>query len=177
MDVLLIIDMQEASFSQATRFDAAGMVQRINRLSAMVRGALDRVVFIQHAGTQEDGHLPNSDGWQLLSSLDRLEEDLVIHKTSCDAFYRSDLGATLDELGVERLLVTGCATDFCVDTTIRSAVSHDINVVAVSDCHTTADRAHLGAEQIIEHHNWVWRGLIAPKSWVRVEPSSKFLRQ
>ena len=42
------------------------------------------------------------------------------------------------------LLVTGCATDFCVDTTVRVAASRDYEIVVVADGHTTADRAARG---------------------------------
>ena len=62
------------------------------------------------------------------------------------------------------MLVCGWATDFCVDSTIRSAVSHDYNVVVVSDAHTLNDRPHLDAVSVIRHHNWVWSDLITNRS-------------
>ena len=61
------------------------------------------------------------------------------------------------------LIVTGCATDFCVDTTIRSANSRDYQVVVAADGHTTADRPHVDAGSLIQHHNWLWQNLIHPK--------------
>ncbi|MNF54025.1 hypothetical protein D3C84_354360 [compost metagenome] len=33
----------------------------------------------------------------------------------------------------------------------------------LQDGHTTADRPHLSAEQIIEHHNWMWQHLDLPE--------------
>ncbi|HHQ4551112.1 TPA: cysteine hydrolase, partial [Aeromonas veronii] len=32
-----------------------------------------------------------------------------------------------------------------------------------SDGHTTADRPHLSAAQITEHHHWMWRHLSLPE--------------
>jgi hypothetical protein len=55
-------------------------------------------------------------------------------------------------------------TDFCVDATVRSTVSNDHHVVAVSDAHTLSDRPHLPATSIIAHHNWLWSGLITNRS-------------
>ena len=65
------------------------------------------------------------------------------------------------------MLVTGCATDFCVDTTVRAAMSREYEVVVIADGHTTADRPHIEAVSLIRHHNWLWQDLIHPK--VRVE--------
>lgn len=168
MDILLIIDMQIASFEQAERFDKDGVILRINKLSAHVRSSGGKVVFIQHNGRADDGLEPNSRGWKILPSLDMQTHDLVVNKTICDSFYQTSLSEILYENSCKRVIITGCATDFCVDTTIRSAVSHGYEVVVAADGHTTADRPHLSAKNIIEHHNWVWSDLITPEKEVQV---------
>ncbi len=168
MDVLLIIDMQEALFANQVRYDAAGVVKRINRLSDKIRNKNGKVYFIQHDGNSEEGLAPFTSGWEILSSLKKRDPDIMIRKTICDSFYQTDLKAKLDKLDIDRLIITGCATDFCVDTTVRAAVSHGYHVVIASDCHTTADRPHLNAKQVIQHHNWVWGDLIGPEKRVEV---------
>ena len=168
MDVFLIIDMQKASFSNAERYDADGVVNRINQLSSYIRNNGGTVIFIQHDGTPEDGHVPFTSGWEILPSLSRDESDRIVRKTICDAFYKTDLYRVLNELKVDRLIISGCATDFCVDTTVRAAVSLDYHVIVAADCHTTADRPHLTAEQVIRHHNWVWSELLVPEKKVEV---------
>ncbi|MEW5826639.1 MAG: isochorismatase family protein [Candidatus Bipolaricaulota bacterium] len=170
---LLVIDMQVGLFADGSRFDADGVVSRINALGRAVRAAGGLVVFIQH---EDNGaYAFGSPERQLLSSLERLPEDAAVRKTACDSFYRSDLEKTLRGRGVRRLLVTGCATDFCVDTTLRSAASKDYEVVVVADGHTTADRPHLAAEKIIEHHNWMWERLILPGKQLQVSASEELL--
>ena len=90
------------------------------------------------------------------------EGDAIIRKKSCDAF----LGTTLDEFlrsgSIERVIITGSATDYCVDTTVRSALARSYSTIAPADGHTTSDRPHLSAEKIIEHHNAIWADFIAP---------------
>lgn len=73
------------------------------------------------------------------------------------------------------LLVTDCATDFCVDTTVRAAMSRDYDIVVVSDGHTTADRQHEDAKSLIQHQNWLWRGLIHPKVKIEVMPARELI--
>jgi nicotinamidase-related amidase len=173
MNALLVIDMQVGLFGPDTpRHDANGVVERINALAGAVREAGGTVVFIQHDGPPGDTFEPQSAGWQLLPSLDRRDGDLVVHKRACDAFYETDLAEALDQRRVTRLLVTGCATDFCVDTTVRTAASRDYEIVVVEDGHTTADRPHVDAVSLIRHHNWLWQNLIHPRTRILVAPTA-----
>ena len=79
---------------------------------------------------------------------------------------------TLQRLAPDRVLVVGWATDFCVDSTVRSAVSHDYHVVVVGDAHTPSDRPHLAAPDVIRHHNWLWSGLLTNRS-IRVATTAE----
>ena len=132
-------------------------------------------LFVQHDGPPGDVFEPGRDGWRLLPALEQLPTDPVVHKRACDAFYETDLAQVLDRHGATRLMMTGCATDFCVDTTIRAAASRDYDVTVVEDGHTTADRPHVDALSVIRHHNWVWQNLIHPKVQVKVEPAANLV--
>jgi nicotinamidase-related amidase len=171
---LLIIDMQQGSFTDAApKFDAGGLTRRLNSLADAVRTTNGAVVFIQHDGPLGDPHHPDLPGWKLLPDLDVREGDAIIRKKSCDAF----LGTTLDEFlrsgSIERLIITGSATDYCVDTTVRSALARSYSTIAPADGHTTSDRPHLSAKQIIEHHNAIWADFIAPAGPAIVCPCSE----
>ena len=161
---LIIIDMQQGSFTDATpRHDAKGLVDRLNSLADAVRANDGAVVFVQHDGPQGDPHHPDLPGWKLLPALDARVGDAVIRKKSCDAFLHTDLENFLQSRAIERLIITGCATDYCVDSTVRSALARGYATVVPSDGHTTANRSHLPAEKIIEHHNAIWADFIAPR--------------
>jgi nicotinamidase-related amidase len=147
-----------------------GVISRINQLSEYLRANEGRVIFIQHDGTAEEGLSPNTSGWEILSALTRTDSDIIIRKTTNDAFYNTELHHILARIKPEKSIVSGWATDFCVDTTVRSAVSHNYNVVVASDCHTLSNRPHLKPEQVIEPHVWVWKTLITPAKEVEVIP-------
>jgi len=173
MIALLVIDMQAGLFGvDSPRHDAEGVVGRINTLGRVVREAGGLVIFIQHDGPPGDTFEPGTDGWALLKTLERESADLVVSKQACDAFYRTDLVRILAERDARELLITGCATDFCVDTTVRAAASRDYEVIVVEDGHTTADRPHMDAVSVIRHHNWVWANLILPGRRVTVLSAS-----
>lgn len=59
----------------------------------------------------------------------------------------------LSNHGIQQLIICGYATEFCIDTTVRSAAAHGYNIVLASDAHTTHDKDHLSAHIIRDHHN------------------------
>ena len=161
MEALLVIDMQNVSFTPETpRWDTKGVIERINILAASFRQKGQPVIFIMHDGSADNFCIPNSKEWQIINDLDVRYNDLAINKIANDSFYQSELHNTLNQLNVDKLTITGCATDFCVDSTVKSAINHDYKVSVISDCHTTGDRPHLKAEQVIEHYNWIWEETI-----------------
>lgn len=171
---LLIIDMQKGSFTKATpRFDADGVVNRINKLCATFRSNTLPVIFIQHDGTGTGEFEKNTWEWELLDALEVEPTDTFIDKYANDVFYNSELGERLVALNVTELVITGCATDFCVASTIQSALAKDFNITVLSDGHTTGERPNLTATQVIEHYNWVWQNMIPTKGEVVVESFSQ----
>ncbi len=167
MIALLIIDMQVGLFEgDPPRHDADGVIRRINEIAAVVRAIGGIVIFIQH---EDDGVLARgTQGWAILPVLERRDTDLLVGKQACDSFYETELADLLEQHDARQLIITGCATEFCVDTTIRAAASKNYKVVVVKDAHTTRDRPHLDAKSIITHHNWMWENLILPRDEVKV---------
>ncbi|MFK8165141.1 MAG: isochorismatase family protein [Lewinella sp.] len=167
---LLVIDMQKGSFTpQTPRFDTDGVVERINELAAILREQNYPVVYIQHDGTGTGEFEKHTWEWENLDELIVDSTDIRIDKYANDVFYHSKLQATLAELKVNDLLITGCATDFCVESTIQSALTKDYNITVVEDGHTTGERPHLTAEKVIEHYNWVWQNMIPIKGKLEVK--------
>ena len=175
MKALLVIDMQVGLFEgEPPRLDADGVIRRINEIARVVRATEGIVVFIQHE--DNSGLKRGTEGWEILPTLERMNTDLLVHKQACDSFYETDLSDLLEKHGSQQIIVVGCATDFCVDTTIRAAASRNYEVVVVADAHTTKDRQHLDAEAIINHHNWMWENLILPRSEVQVLPTNSVIK-
>jgi len=162
---VLVIDVQVGLFcAKPPPLEAEAVIARINEVTAQARKAGAPVIFIQHDGGLEDADLaPGTDGWNLHPDLQVRLGEPVIRKTTCDAFYGTPLEAELRARGITTLLLTGFATDFCVDSTLRGAASKDFAVIIVADAHTTTDNPVLKAELVRQHHNWAWTNLITRK--------------
>ncbi len=174
MDVIVVVDMQAGLLAGPPKHDLPGVIGRINALAAALRRRSGAVVWIRHCGKPGDGFERGAPGWEFLPGLDRRAEDLVVEKTLNDAFAGTALQGVLDRLAPDRVLICGWATDFCVDSTIRSAVSRDYYVVVVGDAHTLNDRPHLDAPGVIRHHNWVWGDLLTNRS-IRVATTAEMI--
>jgi len=175
MDALLVVHMQVGLLAGKPKYDLPGVLDRINRLATKVRAQSGKVILIQHCGSRGDDFEPQAPGWEFLPELARKPEDLVLPTTLNDPFAGTDLLTRLTEIRPDRVLVAGWATEFCVDSTVRSTVAHHYDVVAVADGHTLSDRPHLDAAGVIRHHNWVWSNLITQRS-IKVVEAGELLK-
>ncbi len=164
MDAMLVVDMQVGLLNGKPKHDLRGVIERISRLAAKVREQSGTVIFVQHCGGRGDDFEPHTPGWAFLPELPRTPADVIIQKNLNDPFAGTDLQARLNRIAPDRLLITGWATDLCVDATVRSAVANHHNVVVVADGHTLSDRPYLDAVSVIRHHNWIWNNLITQRS-------------
>ena len=170
--------MQKISFTPKTpRYDTEGVIERINLLSDRFRATGDQVIFIQHDGTKENICIPGTKEWEILDALKIDSTDLILSKSANDAFYKTDLKVKLTQLGIDELVITGCATDFCVDATVKSALVQDFNITVIADGHTTADRPYLEAQHVTEFYNWIWSEMTPTNGRIKVTKLDDYLKK
>ncbi len=78
----------------------------------------------------------------IIEPLAPLAGELVIDKNASSAFNGSAIDQLLRNMGVDTLIVTGMATDMCVETTSRDAADRGYNVVLVEDATATFVEEH-----------------------------------
>ncbi|MGY5807150.1 cysteine hydrolase family protein [Rhizobium sp. LEGMi198b] len=178
---LLLIDLQNAVLSglgtpeRQPAIDAAleGVVARLAALKHQARAAGIPSFIVQHDGQGTHRLAKRGEGWQLRREIAPEAGDVVTHKTSCDSFFETDLEARLRAKGITHLVIGGCMTQFCVDTTARRAVSLGFDVTLLSDGHTTADMGKLTFEAIIAHHNMLLDGFDAGPHEIKLIPTAQ----
>ena len=150
---VLVIDMQQGLCEGPdAAHDCVPTIQRINAVALKARKAQIPVFFIQHESKQ--GYLEHGGAaWQLARGLDVQVSDLKVRKNTPDSFLNTDLESLLKGLKIERLVICGMHTEFCVDTTTRRALALGFTVTLVSDAHTSAGNAAISPQQVIAHHN------------------------
>lgn len=154
---LLVIDVQEGIIHDPyfPMWKTEDLIERINRLIDAHHHAHRPVILIRH--TEGEGS-PLQEGlptWQLDQRLHVLSDDVILNKTTPDSFYKTSLLTVLKEHHITDLVICGLQSDYCVDTTTRSAFSHGFGVTLILDAHSTCDSGELNAKDVIDHHNRV----------------------
>jgi ureidoacrylate peracid hydrolase len=63
--------------------------------------------------------------------------DVIVNKHRYNAFYQTDLDLILRAKGIRTLIMTGVATNVCVETTAREGFMRDYYIVFLRDCTAT----------------------------------------
>lgn len=74
---------------------------------------------------------------QVVAALAPLEYELVIGKNASSPFNGTGIDQLLRNMNLETLIVTGMATDMCVETTARDAADRGYNVIVGEDATAT----------------------------------------
>lgn len=174
---LLLVDMQrDILLGKGGPAALAALQETVGRLAGLLERARRRgfpVIHVQHDGPLGHRLERGSPGWEFRPELAPRSSEPVVHKRSCDAFFETRLPEILEAQQIRRLVIGGCMSEYCIDTTCRRAVSLFRDVVLVSDGHTTGDGPELSFAQIVAHHNRVLDGFSAGRWSVRTVPSAE----
>jgi nicotinamidase-related amidase len=173
---LLLIDLQRNILlgKGGSQVQAAleATVERVTGLLDRARRRGFPVVHVQHDG--ELGHRleRGTPGWEIRPEVAPRGNEPVVHKRSCDAYFETRLAELLKTQQIRRLVIAGCMTEYCIDTTCRRSLTLFRDVVLAADGHTTGDSAGLSFSQIVAHHNRVLDGFSAGRWTIQVVPSA-----
>jgi ureidoacrylate peracid hydrolase len=83
-----------------------------------------------------DSRILVRDTWntEILDELTPEPGDLVVAKHRYSAFFETELDDLLKSLDVTHLIVTGCTTSICVESTVRDAMFRDYSCIVLEDC-------------------------------------------
>jgi ureidoacrylate peracid hydrolase len=159
---LLVIDMQKGFCDPESRMEKAGIgtenqraiVPDLLRLIDLARERDMPVLFSQQIHYPEDvtrrrrripSHIDKQNwapclrGTWEVDFVDEIAEairpeDFIVEKHRASVFFETTLDTKLRMLGIEQIVISGCNTDFCVETTIRDGYYRDLDVIVVRDC-------------------------------------------
>jgi len=158
---LLVIDVQVNMFDPSHAVASAdGLLTHVRSLVSSARAAGAPVVFVRNCGGLQDPDVKGTPGWELHPALQPAAGELVLDKTTCDAFASTPLGRELDVRGVRRVVIAGLQSDYCVRETTLGALARGLEVTLVSDAHSTYDSSQRTAAQITAAVNAEFAGRV-----------------
>jgi nicotinamidase-related amidase len=153
---VLIVDVQVGLLDPPD--PARGAERLLTVLADLIERARDSgvpVIYVQHSGSEGSALERETAGWRIHTRIEPRPGDWVVEKSEPDSFQGTDLDGRLRSAGIKRLVIGGMLTEYCVDTTVRSAFSHGYTVILLEDGHATSDSPSLTADAIVAHHNRV----------------------
>ena len=173
---LVVVDLQrgfmDPEVAHALVPGVTDIVPAVNGLARAVRETGGAVVFIRMVSTEEvrkawsvyyddmtkperrenrvNNMAEGSPGYELWPGLEVEDGDLIVDKRYFSAFIHgsSNLESVLRERGLDTLLITGCVTNTCCESTARDAMMRNFRTVMIADGNAArTDAAHNAALQ------------------------------
>jgi len=145
---LLLIDLQANMFDPANPVKAADLLlANLPPLLERARAARVPVFLVRNCGSAGDPDVRGTPGWELHPSFRPAAGEVVVDKTSSDAFADTVLDEELKRLGVTDLVIAGLQSEYCIRATILGALARGYEVTLVADGHSTYDGEGYSAEE------------------------------
>lgn len=98
--------------------------------------------------------IPGTPGHEFAKEFTPLENELVVRKYRSSGFWGTNLDMLLRSNGIKTVVVGGCTTEGCVESTARDAMFNDFYVVIAEDCVASDDRAQHDASMLLMRHRF-----------------------
>ena len=125
---------------------------RMSESPAQIRFNM-RLHLASHGATQPLLYtIAGTPGHEIVAELTPEPGDLVVSKYRSSGFWGTNLDLLLRSNGIETVIVTGCTTEGCVESTARDAMFNDYYVVLPEDCVASDDpRQHEASLFLMRH--------------------------
>lgn len=91
------------------------------------------IMDLEQKSGMQDLYWVGAPGFNILEELAPEDGETIIRKTSYGAFNSTNIENQLREMDINSLIVTGCVTNFCVETTVRDAADRGFSVMVVDE--------------------------------------------
>lgn len=98
--------------------------------------------------------VPGTDGHAFIPELSPQDGEFVVPKFRSSGFWATNLNLVLRSNGIQSVVMAGCTTEGCVESTARDALFNDYFVVIAEDCVASDDREQHEASLLLMRHRF-----------------------
>ena len=150
---IIVVDMVKDNFKEGSRLqitqEGRAILPNLRRLLEEGRRRDFPVIFACDSFLREDfifkgkmkpHSLRGTKGSEVTDELKLEPSDIFLPKRRFSAFFKTDLDQTLRVFGVDTIVVTGIAAEFCVLTTVMDGLCHDLCAILLEDCTASSNK-------------------------------------
>ena len=163
---LLILDMQEYFLnpkSHAYIPSSKTIIEPILKVKQIFRNKSNAIYYTQYGlepnNNEESivrrwwkGSLKKTDSFFKIPPKMKAENEIILVKSTYDAFINTNLAEALDTLGYKKIVITGVTTHLCCESTARTAFELGFEVYLPIDCLATFNEdLHISSLKVSSH--------------------------
>ncbi|EPY2277210.1 cysteine hydrolase family protein [Clostridium sporogenes] len=154
--VLLIVDVQNALIN-AHPYNEQRVIENIKKLILTARDNEKEVMYVRHDDGKGTELESGTYGWQIYDKVSPNSNELIFEKHYNSAFHKTDLKKYLDSKNIDTIILVGLQTEYCIDTTCKSAFGYEYKIIIPEETNTTFSNDYLLGEKLYEFYNYkIW---------------------
>ncbi len=159
--VLLVIDVQEL-ITKSALYQFGTFRANLKKLINAARENGAEVIYVRHDDGADKPLSKGKHGFNIYHEIAPALGELIFDKTVNSPFKESGLLKYLNKNGVERLIVAGLQTEYCIDATVKCGFEHGFEIIVPGYANSTFDNDYLSAEKTYEYYNnFIWKNRYA----------------
>ncbi len=150
--ILLVVDMQKG----ITDDRLYGFETFIDRTAALVKAARKsgvEVIYFQHDDGPGSGFSQGDTDFEIADQVRPGPGEKVFVKTVYSCFGNKSFREYMEQQEDKRLMIIGLQTNYCIDTTIKSAFERGFEVIVPEGTNSTFDNDYMSAETAVRYYN------------------------
>lgn len=155
-NVLLVVDVQTALIEEHP-YNEQKVINNIKRLITVARDNKIEVLYVRHDDGKGGDLEYGTNGWQIYDKVAPNNNEKVFDKQYNSAFLKTGLKEYLDSKKINAIILVGLQTEYCIDTTCKSAFEYGYKIIIPKETNTTFDNKYLSGERLYEFYNYkIW---------------------
>ncbi|MBP5304760.1 MAG: cysteine hydrolase [Lachnospiraceae bacterium] len=149
---LLVIDIQKG-ITDDELYGFETFTDRVPKIIDAARENGVEVIYVQHDDGPGSGFSVGDEDFEIADLVKPNEGEKIFVKTINSCFGNKELAEYLSKKGDKDLMIVGLQTNFCIDSSIRSAFERGYKVFIPEGTNSTFDNDYMDAETTVKYYN------------------------
>jgi nicotinamidase-related amidase len=153
---LLVVDVQTGLIEDHP-YNEKKVIDNIKKIISFARDNKKEVIYVRHDDGKGEKLEYGAVGWQVYEEIAPNNNEKIFDKQYNSAFVKTGLKEYLNSREINTIILVGLQTEYCIDSTCKSAFEHGYKIIIPEETNTTFDNEYLSGEKLYEFYNYkIW---------------------